>query len=63
MGFDGRSNHDASRDRLALEKAVHLAAFATAQDDVAPTGFTFEATGTPKATMRLHRDLLIIVDG
>ena len=63
VGFDGTSNHDAELDRLALEKPVSYEAVDTAQDDVALLGFTSGTTGTPKATMHFHRDLLIIADG
>ncbi|MDW4496946.1 AMP-binding protein [Sulfitobacter sp. D35] len=62
-GFDGTSNHDAELDRLALEKPVQFEAVDTAQDDVALLGFTSGTTGSPKATMHYHRDLLIIADG
>ncbi|WP_300034889.1 AMP-binding protein [uncultured Roseobacter sp.] len=63
VGFDGTSNHDAELDRLALEKPVQFTAADTAQDDVALLGFTSGTTGSPKATMHFHRDLLIIADG
>ncbi|OAN90000.1 AMP-binding protein [Sulfitobacter geojensis] len=63
VGFDGTSNHDAELDRLALEKPVQFDAVDTAQDDVALLGFTSGTTGSPKATMHFHRDLLIIADG
>jgi 2-aminobenzoate-CoA ligase len=63
VGFDGTSNHDAELDRLALEKPVRFDAVATAADDVALLGFTSGTTGSPKATMHFHRDLLIIADG
>ncbi|XDA96835.1 AMP-binding protein [Sulfitobacter sp. LCG007] len=63
VGFDGTSNHDAELDRLALEKPVRFEAVDTAQDDVALLGFTSGTTGSPKATMHFHRDLLIIADG
>lgn len=63
VGFDGTSNHDAELDRLALEKPVKFDAVATAADDVALLGFTSGTTGSPKATMHFHRDLLIIADG
>ena len=62
-GFDGTSNHDAELDRLALEKPVKYAAVQTGRDDVALLGFTSGTTGSPKATMHFHRDLLIIADG
>ena len=35
----------------------------TGRDDVALLGFTSGTTGSPKATMHFHRDLLIIADG
>ncbi len=62
-GFDGTSNHAAELDRLALEKPVQFEAVQTSQDDVALLGFTSGTTGTPKATMHFHRDLLAIADG
>ena len=63
VGFDGTSNHDAELDRLALEKPVQFDAVQTSSDDVALLGFTSGTTGTPKATMHFHRDLMIIADG
>ena len=63
VGFDGTSNHDAELDRLALEKSVRFEAVRTGRDDVALLGFTSGTTGSPKATMHFHRDLLIIADG
>lgn len=63
VGFDGTSNHDAELDRLALEKSVLFNAVPTGRDDVALLGFTSGTTGTPKATMHFHRDLLTIADG
>lgn len=63
VGFDGTSNHDAELDRLALEKPVTYEAVQTGRDDVALLGFTSGTTGSPKATMHFHRDLLIIADG
>jgi len=63
VGFDGTSNHDAELDRLALEKPVRFTAVDTGRDDVALLGFTSGTTGSPKATMHFHRDLMIIADG
>ncbi|WP_099912848.1 AMP-binding protein [Puniceibacterium antarcticum] len=63
VGFDGTSNHDAELDRLALEKSVLFDAVPTGRDDVALLGFTSGTTGSPKATMHFHRDLLMIADG
>ena len=63
IGFDGTANHDAELDRLALGKPVTFEAVPTGQDDVALLGFTSGTTGSPKATMHFHRDLMIIADG
>ena len=63
VSFDGTSNHDAELDRIALDKPVRFDAVATGRDDVALLGFTSGTTGTPKATMHFHRDLLIVADG
>ncbi|MEL6996822.1 MAG: AMP-binding protein [Pseudomonadota bacterium] len=63
IGFDGTANHDAELDRLALGKPVTFEAVPTGRDDVALLGFTSGTTGSPKATMHFHRDLMIIADG
>ena len=63
VGFDGTANHDAELDRAALDKPVRFQAVDTGRDDVALLGFTSGTTGSPKATMHFHRDLLIIADG
>lgn len=63
VGFDGTSNHEAELDRLALEKPVQFQSVETSCDDVALLGFTSGTTGSPKATMHFHRDLMIIADG
>ncbi len=62
-GFDGTLNHDAELDRMALEKSVQFDVVQTGRDDVALMGYTSGTTGSPKATMHFHRDLLIIADG
>jgi 2-aminobenzoate-CoA ligase len=62
VGFDGTANFDAELDRLALTKSVRFQAVDTGRDDVALLGFTSGTTGSPKATMHFHRDLLIIAD-
>lgn len=63
IGFDGTANHDAELDRVALDKPVTAPEVETGRDDVALLGFTSGTTGSPKATMHFHRDLLIIADG
>ena len=63
IGFDGTANHDAELDRVALTKPVRFEAVRTGRDDVALLGFTSGTTGSPKATIHFHRDLLIIADG
>jgi 2-aminobenzoate-CoA ligase len=63
VAFDGTSNHDAELDQLALEKSVKFDAVQTGRDDVALLGFTSGTTGSPKATMHFHRDLMITADG
>lgn len=63
VGFDGTANHDAELDRAALDKSVVFDAVDTGRDDVALLGFTSGTTGSPKATMHFHRDLLVIADG
>ena len=61
--FDGTANHNAELDQRALEKSVRFNAVQTGRDDVALLGFTSGTTGSPKATMHFHRDLLIVADG
>ncbi|MAF07098.1 MAG: 2-aminobenzoate-CoA ligase [Acidiferrobacteraceae bacterium] len=63
IGFDGTANHDAELDRLALDQPVVYEAVDTGRDDVALLAFTSGTTGSPKATMHFHRDLLAIADG
>ena len=63
VGFDGTANHDAELDRVALNQPVTPVDVETGRDDVALLSFTSGTTGSPKATMHFHRDLLIIADG
>ena len=63
IGFDGTANHDAELDRVALSKPVRFEAVKSGRDDVALLGFASGTTGEPKATMHIHRDLLVIADG
>ena len=61
--FDGTANHVSELDEVALEKSIKFETIKTTCDDVALLGFTSGTTGSPKATMHFHRDLLIIADG
>jgi len=61
--FDGTSNFNAELDQLALDKPVAFDAVKTGRDDVALLGFTSGTTGSPKATIHFHRDLMIVADG
>ena len=63
INFDGTANHDSELDRIALNKSVKFQAVKTGRDDVALLGFTSGTTGSPKATMHFHRDILAIADG
>ena len=63
VGFDGTANHDAELDRVALNQPGTPVDVETGRDDVALLSFTSGTTGSPKATMHFHRDLLIIADG
>lgn len=47
---------------LAAAKPASFAGAATAADDVALIAFTSGTSGTPKATMHFHRDVLAIAD-
>ncbi|MFO1116074.1 MAG: AMP-binding protein [Beijerinckiaceae bacterium] len=61
--FDGGATHDAELDRAALAKPKTFEAVSTGRDDVALLAFTSGTTGSPKATMHFHRDILIMADG
>lgn len=61
--FDGGATHEAELDRAALTKPKTFEAARTGRDDVALLAFTSGTTGSPKATMHFHRDILIMADG
>ncbi len=49
-------------EALCAEQPENFAACDTAADDVCLLGFTSGTTGSPKATMHFHRDMLAICD-
>jgi 2-aminobenzoate-CoA ligase len=53
---------ECSLERLMRGASTHFANAATAAEDVALIAFTSGTTGTPKATMHYHRDVLAICD-
>lgn len=55
-------NEDAPLERMMAEASPHFDNVETAADDVVLIGFTSGTTGSAKATMHLHRDVLAICD-
>jgi len=60
--FNGDVPAESSLERLMRDASTHFANAATAAEDVALIAFTSGTTGTPKATMHYHRDVLAICD-
>ncbi|MEU0529531.1 AMP-binding protein [Amycolatopsis tolypomycina] len=61
VSYGAASDHTGLAERCARHPAT-FADVPTAADDVALLAFTSGTTGTPKATMHFHRDLLAIAD-
>jgi 2-aminobenzoate-CoA ligase len=62
LHFNGDAPRVNSLEHLMEGKPPHFEAVQTAADDVAIIAFTSGTTGTPKAAMHYHRDLLAICD-
>jgi len=60
--FNGPPSDSESLEARMRSKSADFANADTAAEDVAIIGFTSGTTGTPKATMHYHRDLLAICD-
>jgi 2-aminobenzoate-CoA ligase len=60
--FNGDAPAPSSLEGLMRDASTHVANVETAADDVAMIAFTSGTTGTPKATMHYHRDVLAICD-
>jgi 2-aminobenzoate-CoA ligase len=60
--FNGDVPAASSLEYLMRDASMHFANVATAAEDVAIVAFTSGTTGTPKAAMHYHRDLLSICD-
>ena len=60
--FTATGNGDASLDAAIAEKTAGFANCDTAADDTALIAFTSGTTGTPKATMHFHRDVIAMCD-
>jgi len=53
---------DSELERLMKNKSTNFKNVDTANDDVAILGFTSGTTGSPKATIHFHRDILAVSD-
>ncbi len=60
--FNGDVPAASSLEGLMRDASTHFANVETAAEDVAIIAFTSGTTGTPKATMHYHRDVLAICD-
>ena len=60
--FNGEAPAATPLEYLMRDASTHFANAETAADDVAIIAFTSGTTGTPKATMHYHRDVLAICD-
>jgi 2-aminobenzoate-CoA ligase len=60
--FNGDVPAASSLEGLMRDASTHFANVDTAAEDVAIVAFTSGTTGTPKATMHYHRDVLAICD-
>ncbi len=60
--FNGSTSEPSSLERLMRGASSDFANIETAAEDVALIAFTSGTTGTPKATMHYHRDVLAICD-
>jgi 2-aminobenzoate-CoA ligase len=60
--YFGAGSVAGSLERLMASKPEHFENVETASEDVAIIAFTSGTTGTPKAAMHYHRDLLAICD-
>jgi 2-aminobenzoate-CoA ligase len=60
--FNGDVPAASSLEYLMRDASTHFANVETAAEDVAIVAFTSGTTGTPKAAMHYHRDVLSICD-
>jgi 2-aminobenzoate-CoA ligase len=60
--FNGDAPAASSLESLMRDASTNFATAATAAEDIAMVAFTSGTTGTPKAAMHYHRDVLAICD-